>query len=379
VGGTEGGPLVEQRPAHHLASKELAATLRQGLDEFDRVILSAPTELHSPLMGIIGLIELVIDLSGQEAPWIIAAARRRWTIPATRPGARDISSASSAYMARRLCQRVVGLALSGGAARALAHIGALRALEEAHIPIDMIASTGIGAVIAALYAAGFSVDELTDLAIRRERDLNPFAGSLNLRLASRSALFAGKRARNALSKLVRGRTFADLRLPLCVIAADLESGQPVIFDQGPLADAIQASLALAGLVAPAEITSSPIPSLNARSLVDGGLINPMPADILVERGADVVIGVSTIPCPDHSEPAPSRARPDLTTTWLRLRDQMAYAALMDSLHYLDVLITPQVRQFDGTAFDRAAELIAAGLAATQREVDHIHRLLAPNR
>ncbi len=379
AGGTEGGPLVEQRSAHHLASKELAATLRQGLDEFDRVILSAPTELHSPLMGIIGLVELVIDLSGQETPWIIAAARRRWTIPATRPDAGDISSAGIAYMARRLCQRVVGLALSGGAARALAHIGALRALEEAQIPIDMIASAGIGAVIAALYAAGFSVHELTDLAIRRGRDLNPFDGALNLRLASRSALYAGKRARNALSKLVQGRTFADLRLPLYVIAADLESGQPVIFDQGPLADAIQASLALAGLVAPAEITASPIPSLNERSLVDGGLLNPIPADVLVERGAGLVIGVSTIPGPDHTASASPRARPDLTTTWLRLRDQLAYAALMDSLRYLDVLITPQVGQFDGTAFDCAAELIAAGLAATQQEIGYIRTLLAPNR
>lgn len=370
IGGTS-GRAVDRRLARHLDSKELAAALRQGLGEFDRVIVAAPIELHGPLMGVIGLIELVVDLSDTEVPWVIAAARRRWTIPA---GDRlDIE-----YIARRLCHRVLGLALSGGAARALAHIGALRALEEAQLPVDMIASTGIGAVIAGLYAAGFSVDDLTDLAIHRARDLNPFDGSLNLRLASRSALYAGKRARNALNKLLKGRTFADLRLPLYIVAADLESGEPVLLDKGPLDDAMEASLALAGLVAPAEIAASPIESLNGRSLVDGGLVNPMPANVLAERDAGLIIGVSVIPSPVRKGTLPSQGRIDLTSTWLRLRDQLAYTALMNSLRHLDMLIIPQVEQFDGTAFDRAAELIAAGLAATQREIDHIQRLLAPN-
>jgi predicted acylesterase/phospholipase RssA len=363
---------VEQRPAHHLDSEELADALHQSLDEFDRVIVAAPTELHSPLLGIIDLIELVIDLSATQAPWVVAAARHRWTIP----GGRDASSRDIEHIARRLCRRVVGLALSGGGARALAHIGVLKALEEAQLPFDMIASTGMGAVVAGLYAAGFSVDELTDLAVQRGRDLNPFDGSLNLRLASRAALYAGKRARNALNKLLKGRTFADLRLPLYVVAADLESGQPVILDQGPLADAMEASLALAGLVAPAEISDK-------QSLVDGGLINPMPADILAERGADLIVGVSTIPCPAgrlgahvqvRRDTSPLRGQTDLTNTWMRLRDQLAYTALMDNLRYLDMLIMPQVDQFDGTAFDRAAELIAAGLAVTQREIDYLRTL-----
>jgi NTE family protein len=360
---SESSRTVEQRLVRDLDSKALTAALRQGLDEFERVIVAAPIELHAPLMSIIGLIELVVDLSADPVPWIIAAARRRWTVPAALPGA----STGIEYIARRLCHRVVGLALSGGAARALAHIGVLRAWEEAQLPIDMIASTGIGAVVAGLYAAGFSVNELTDLAVRHERDLNPFDGSLSLRLASRSALYAGKRARKALNKLLGSRTFADLRLPLYVVAADLESGELVILDEGSLAEAMEASLALAGLVAPAE--------LKERSLVDGGLVNPVPADVLAERGADLIVGVSTIPNPARQGVLASR---DLTDTWLHLRDQLAYTVFMNNLRHLDMLIMPQVNQFDGTAFDRAAELIAAGLAAAQQEIDHARTLLAPN-
>jgi NTE family protein len=356
-------PIIEQRTVRHLDSKALTTTLQEGLAQFDRVIVAAPNELHSPLMSVISLIDLVIDPSGTEVPWVIAAARRRWTIPAERPP--DVER-----IARRLCQRVLGVALSGGAARTLAHIGALRALEEAKVPIDMIASTGIGAVIAGLYAAGLSVDELTDLAIRHDKDLNPFDGSLNLRLVSRSALYAGKHARQSLRKLLQDRTFKDLRIPLYIVAADLESGQPVVFQEGPLIDALEASLALAGLVAPAE--------RHQRHLVDGGFVNPMPADILVEHGAGLVVGVNSIPRPNRKGILPAQGKIDLTSTWLRLRDQLAYAALMNSLRHLDLLIMLQVDQFDGTDFDRAAELIASGLAATQREIHHIRTLLAPD-
>jgi NTE family protein len=361
---------VEQRSVRNLDSEELLVAVRQGLDEFDRVIIAAPLDLHGPLMGIISLIELVIDTSGTQITWLIAAARRRWIASAL--------ASHIEYTARRLCHRVIGLTLSGGAARTLAHIGALRALEEAQFPIDMIASTGIGAVVAGLYTAGFSVEELTDLAVRRTRDLNPFDGSLNLRLVSRSALYAGKRARNTLQEMLKGRTFADLSPPLYVVTADLESGQPVILDRGPLFPAMEASLALAGLVAPAELPASPVDPLNERSLVDGGLINPLPADVLVERGASIIIGVSTIPNTYHQTALSSRRQANLTSTWLRLRDQLAHTMLLNNLRHLDVLVTIPVGNVDGTDFDRAEEVIAAGLEATRQQIDHIRALLTPD-
>jgi len=348
---------IQHRPVAGLEGKELAAAVRQGLQEFDRVIVAAPVELHPPVMSIVGQVALVVDLSATAAPWVIAAARKRWI--ATPDHLDDL--------ARRLTGRVVGLALSGGTARALAHIGVLQALEEAHIPIDMIASTGIGAVVAGLYAAGFSPTELTDLWRQRERDLNPFEKSFSLRPASRSALYTAKRARNTLGKLLAGRGFADLRLPLHVVTADLSNNQPVILNQGELAPAMEASLALAGLVAPVEVEGRP--------LVDGDLINPLPGDVLIQHAADIVIGVSVIPSPVLLRTEPGRL--DLTATWLRLRDQLAHTALQPCLRHLDALIAPPVAHFDAAAFDRAVELIAIGRRATQEELPYLQTLLAP--
>ena len=99
---------------------------------------------------------------------------------------------------------------------------------------------------------------------------------------------------------------------------------------------------------------------------------------MTERGADLIVGVSTIPSPARQGALTAQGRVDLTSTWLRLRDQLAHTALMNNMRHLDVLITPRVDGFDGTAFDRAAELIAAGLTATQQEVDHIRALLVPD-
>jgi NTE family protein len=365
-------PSVDVRQLHNMDSKSLRGILNTDAPPNGLVVLMTPAELHSPLMGIIDTIDLVIDLSAKELPWVIAAARRRWSLPSNVPFKIAVER-----LARRLAGRTVGLVLGGGAARTLAHIGVLRALEEAQIPVDMIASTGMGAVIGGLYAAGLSVNELTDLALRHERELSPFESSFNLRLASRSALFEGKRARNTLIKLAGNRTFADLELPLFVIVTDLNSGKPITIDEGPLVDALTASIALAGLVDPVEISHSPIPSLNGHTLTDGSLINPVPADTLFSQGAHIIIGASTIPSLHYTNTR-SQERTDLLHTWLRLRDQLAYAALMDNLHYLDVLIVPSIDQFDGSEFDQAAELVAAGLSATQREIDYIRTLLAPD-
>ncbi len=364
---------IVRRQVRELDSKNLALALHKGVSEYDRVMVIASSELHGPLMSIVSMVDLVIDLSGKELPWIIAAARRRWTVPTVRSdGDGDnvelFNAADIGQIARRLTGRVVGLALSGEGARALVNIGVLRAWQEAGLPLDMIAASGIGAVIAGLYASGLSADELADVATQRGRDLDPFDGSLSLRLISRSALYAGKRARGALRKLLDNRTFADLCLKLYVLASEQINGEPVIMEEGSLMEAMEASLAIAGLVAPAEI--------DERRLVDGGLVSPLPANILMNRGAGVIIGVSAIPHPAAIE---IEAKADLTYTWLRLRDQMAYAALMNSLRDLDLLIAPDVREFSALDFDRAADLITIGEAAAGREVEHIKSLIMPEQ
>jgi hypothetical protein len=105
----------------------------------------------------------------------------------------------------------------------------------------------------------------------------------------------------------------------------------------------------------------------------------MPTDILAERGAGLIIGASAIPPlvaqAQIYESTSPRGGTDLTTMWLRLRDQLAYTALEKNLRHTDILVVPRVTQFTGNDFDRADELIAAGLSATQREIDRIQMLL----
>ena len=352
---------IAYRSVAALDGKALNALLHQESAAYDRVLIAAPLDLYPPLMTIIGHIALVIDLSGTDTPWVIAAARRRWAVTVRDEG--DLER-----LARRLTHRLVGLALSGGAAHALAHIGVLQVLDEAQVPVDMLAGTGMGAVIAGLYAAGMSPSDLATLFARHGQEWNPLEGSFSLRLTSRAALFDAKRARSAIHKHLQGRTFADLRVPLYVLAADLYTSETVVLEQGPLAEALDISLALAGLVTPV--------TRQGRTLVDGGLINPMPADLLAARGADLVIGVNTIPNPALHAPS-TTARPDLTSTWLRLRDQVAYTALQPALRLLDILITPQTSAFEGDAFDQGEALIAAGRDAARREITNILALLRP--
>jgi len=175
----------------------------------------------------------------------------------------------------------LGLALSGGGARGLAHIGVLKALENANIRPDYLTGTSMGGVIAAGYAAGLSPDDLEQIAIEY--------GSLRRlwRLADptlpRRGLFQGERLLAFFEKHMQGCSFADLHVPLTLVAVDLNNGKEVHLREGSVADAVRATVSVPGLLAPVE--------RNGQRLVDGGLLNNLPVDVVQSMGADVILGV----------------------------------------------------------------------------------------
>jgi NTE family protein len=179
-------------------------------------------------------------------------------------------------------ERKVGLALSGGGARGLAHIGVLKALEAAGIHPHCIAGTSMGAVVGALYAAGHPVDRLEEEALQ-------FTGLGKLLrfvdwLPSWRGLMNGQSIYNYLEALLGPNlTFADLDLPLGVTATDLVSGQAVNLTSGSVIDAVRASLSLLGIFTPLR--------RQGQRLVDGGFLNHLPVDLARTLGADVVIAV----------------------------------------------------------------------------------------
>ncbi|WP_239112183.1 patatin-like phospholipase family protein [Halomicronema sp. CCY15110] len=176
--------------------------------------------------------------------------------------------------------KTLGLALGSGGARGWAHIGVIRALEEAGIQIHAIAGSSIGAFVGAIYAA----DELDEL--------EAFVQSLNWRaivsyfdvVFPSTGLLDGNRIYDLLSEHLCDRQIEDTKIPFCCVATDLEAGSPVCLEQGRLADAVRASISMPGIFTPFQHSG--------RHLGDGGIVNPVPVDVARRLGVDVVLAVN---------------------------------------------------------------------------------------
>src|SRR5438270_13209322 len=174
-------------------------------------------------------------------------------------------------------QAGVGLALGGGFARGFAHLGVLQVLEQNRIPVTHIAGTSVGSILGAAYASGAPLERIIEICrTLRFRDIARWR-------VSRLGLASNHRLENLIERVFDSRHFEDLRIPLAVVATDLTSGEPVVFTQGNLADAIRASCAFPGLFEPVEI--------GTRCLADGGLVAPFPTRATRGIGAATVIGI----------------------------------------------------------------------------------------
>jgi len=172
----------------------------------------------------------------------------------------------------------IGLALGGGFARGIAHIGVLKVLEAENIPISFVAGTSVGALIGAAYCSGVSPSELEELATRvRFRDLARWT-------VSRYGFATNLRMLSFLNRILKVSTFEELRIPLAVTATDLASGEGVIFRSGPLADPVRASCAYPGVFLPVTV--------NGRVLVDGMLAHSLPSQPVRDMGAERILAVN---------------------------------------------------------------------------------------
>lgn len=171
------------------------------------------------------------------------------------------------------------MALGSGSARGLAHIGVLRALEEAGISVRLVAGTSIGALIGAVHAAG----KIEALAATLQRlDRVRIAGFFDVVLP-KSGLIDGARVSDLVRAHVPSRTFAELSLPFAAVATDIASGEEVVIRDGDVIEAVRASISVPGILTPVR--------WDGRILVDGGLVNPVPVTAARALGADVVIAV----------------------------------------------------------------------------------------
>ncbi|TMU79909.1 hypothetical protein FGA82_11565 [Pseudomonas fluorescens] len=290
----------------------------------------------------------------------------------------------------------VGLVLSGGAARGLAHIGVLKALEEQGIKIDAIAGTSMGAVVGGLYASGYKIDELEKLALnidwqaalsdappredvpfRRKQDDRDFLvkqklsfrddGSLGLPLGVIQGQNLALLLESLLAHTSDTRDFDNLPIPFRAVATDISNGEKVVFRKGHLPQVIRASMSIPAVFAPVE--------LDGRLLVDGGMTDNIPLDVAREMGVDVAIVVDI--------GTPLRNRKQLTTVVDVLNQSITLMTRSNSEEQLaalkpsDVLIQPALAAFGVTDFGKAQEMIDAGYRAT-RILDARLAQLKPN-
>jgi NTE family protein len=272
----------------------------------------------------------------------------------------------------------VGLVLSGGGAKGLAHIGALKVIEESGVQIDYIAGTSMGAIVGALYASGYSADELTELFkqvnfeelirddfLRKnksffERDNSdkhavtlPFN---NFKISLPSSISKGQNTYNFYVKLLDHvkeiDDFSKLPIPFFCIATDVESGKQVILDKGYLPDAILASGAIPTLFEPVNI--------NGQLLVDGGVSNNYPIDELLEKDVDVVIGVDVQDSLLDKEQLVSASDIMRQVSNFNTNNQM-----LEKVKKTSIYIKPNITEFSIISFEQGNEIYKTGYTAAE--------------
>ena len=250
----------------------------------------------------------------------------------------------------------VGLALSGGFARGIAHIGVLKVLEQSRIPIDCIAGTSVGALVGAAYASGMPLEEIQRQAAQTQfKDFGRWTFSW-------LGLATNQRLEGYLKRYPEMTQFEQMKIPLAIVATDLTTGEAVAFTQGPVGPALRASCAYPGLFLPVEH--------QGRTLVDGFLAAPVPVDAARQLGADVVIAV-------HLEPGSIEKPRNMVDVIGRSFSIIQQYAHLDWRSKADVVIEPDVQDFVWDDFGKTSEMIAAGETAARAALPTILRALAP--
>ncbi len=268
---------------------------------------------------------------------------------------RELSRVSSAVAEAKRAP-AIGLALGGGFARGIAHVGVLKVLEEEGIPVRMIAGTSVGGLIGAAYCSGVTIAELEEVAYKVR--FTTFARWT----LSRYGFATNDRMVSFLTRTLKVQTFEELRIPLGVTATDFNTGEGMVFTSGSIIDPVRASCAYPGMFLPVEICG--------RWLVDGMLSNPVPTRPLRAMGAERVLAVQL------------KGQWSKTTAPRHLFDVIgqSFAIAQDMMSTVwrsaaDLVIEPDVAGFDYDDFKRAGELIRVGEVAMRRALPAVRKWL----
>ena len=247
---------------------------------------------------------------------------------------------------------IIGLALGAGAARGFAHVGVIKALESQGIRPDIVVGSSAGSVIAALLAFGATGNELNRLALNLDEATIadwglPFAGRFG-------GLIKGDALQNMVNREVQNKSIEQMRIPLGIVATDLQSGKGILFQSGNTGLAVRASCSVPGVFQPAVISG--------KEYVDGGLVAPVPVSYARQMGATMVIAVNISSEPVHQ---------DASGTLGVLQQTISIMQRSINQHELksaDVIIQPHLLQMGGSDFRSRNAAILAGEVAAQEQI-----------
>lgn len=259
----------------------------------------------------------------------------------------------------------IGLALGSGSARGLAHIGVLKVLQEAEIPIDYIAGSSMGSIIAVIYANGLDLEMCEKLAV----SLKP-KHWVDLTVPKKGFVI-GDKVKELIRLLTHHKQLEELHIPTAVVATDLIKGERVVFTSGPIDEAVRASISIPGIFEPVV--------MGERILVDGGVIDRVPITVVREMGADFVIAVDVVPRATNVQ---IENIFDVITQTLGIMEREILNQRMLSV---DFLIRPDLSDISASSFTQVEECIRRGeetaraqIGLLKQTIDRWQREESPN-
>ena len=282
-------------------------------------------------------------------------ACRRDLLPRAGNVGRFASSGLNEYMVAFPVKKRIGIALSGGATRGLAHIGVLKALEDHHIRPDCLSGSSIGAFAAVLYAFGVPVKEMR----RVGQGMTPLNVS-KLKL-SRYALFSNEELGKLILAEIGKARIEDAKIPLAIMATDIGSGEKIVLRRGEVAPAVMASSATPGIYMPVRI--------DGRMLMDGGIVEDVPISPLRTMGAEKVIAVNLSAERKYNKPN------DIIDILFNAFDIAIDENTKEQVRDADVLIEPRLSDFPRMDTSQIDALIAEGYRAAKERIERIRAVL----
>ncbi len=356
----QGVTIIE--PPADLNVERLPQMLGELVGFYERLVVALPYGGGAFHEKIVELVDAVAVIGSGTAPTWAQGARRYWSVINEQ---QEIDR-----LARHIGRRVVGLALSSGGAKGIAHVGVLKALIGADVPIDMVAGSSAGSLFGAMFCAGKSIDEIIAFAKELRKIIQLRGGLWDFVIPPVAGLIHGRKTAHFIDKALGGKTFDDLRIPLYIVAADITVGEQVVFNWGSVAEAVRASIGIPGIFAPWP--------WNGRYLVDGGVVNPVPISVLQERGVDRIITSSVVRTPEERGRVPPNVKqPNFIELMFSMMGAMEGEILKMRLPQVDVFIHSDVEQYSALDYDKAEELIEIGEFAAREKLPAIRDMLKP--